>query len=149
MQRRGCIYGESIGKGRNGFLRPVGNPDVPNTVQKQGTPSELEHEAEIMHELRHPNVVQSFGLILAKGPDGPKTQCLVLEHMKCSLEDIMKTRRYRSKRVCAARDAAHWQQAAVFTMNLKVRIEYCITSRQLAQIVCSAQFKCAVSSIRL
>ncbi|DBA70658.1 TPA: serine/threonine protein kinase, CMGC, CDC2/CDK subfamily [Trebouxia sp. C0005] len=92
-KRRGCIYGESIGKGRNGFLRPVGNPDVPNTVQKQGTPSELEHEAEIMHELRHPNVVQSFGLILAKGPDGPKTQCLVLEHMKCSLEDIMKTRR--------------------------------------------------------
>jgi len=50
----------------------VGNPDVPNTVHKQGSPSELEHEAEIMHELRHPNVVQSFGLIIAKGPNGVK-----------------------------------------------------------------------------
>jgi len=66
-------------------------------VHKQGSPSELEHEAEIMHELRHPNVVQSFGLIIAKGPDGVKTHRLVLEHMKCSLEDIMKTRRYRSR----------------------------------------------------
>ena len=97
MQRQGWIWGNSIGQGRNGSVCPVGNSDVPNTVHKQGTPSELEHEAAIMHELRHPNVVQSFGLIVTKGLDGPKTHRLVLEHMKCSLEDIMKTRRYRSR----------------------------------------------------
>ncbi len=97
IQRQGWIWGNSIGQGRNGSLCPVGNPDVPNTVFKQGSPSELEHEAAIMHELRHPNVVQSFGLISAKGPDGPKTQCLVLERVNCSLEDIMKTRRYMSR----------------------------------------------------
>ncbi len=123
MQRQGWIWGNSIGQGRNGSLCPVGNPDVPNTVFKQGSPSELEHEAAIMHELRHPNVVQSFGLILAKGPDGVGTHRLVLEHMKCSLEDIMKTRRYRS----IACGAAHEQQAAVLRVDLKVKIKHCMT----------------------
>ncbi|KAL0052143.1 hypothetical protein WJX82_008474 [Trebouxia sp. C0006] len=97
VKRQGWIWGNSIGQGRNGSLCPVGNPDVPNTVFKQGSPSELEHEAAIMHELRHPNVVQSFGLISAKGPDGVGTHRLVPEHMKCSLEDIMKTRRLTVK----------------------------------------------------
>ena len=79
----------SIGQGRNGSVCPVENSSQPNVVFKFGSQSELEHEAEMMHELCHSSIIHCYGLFKAKNG------ChLALERMQGTLGDIMKIRRY-------------------------------------------------------
>ncbi len=105
MQCTGWIWGESIGKGRNGSVYPVKNPVTTETVFKSGSQSELENEGQLLHEVNHPNIIQSFGMFYDE--QRPGLCWLAVEQMQCTLEDVMKTRRCASSLLCVNNPECH------------------------------------------
>jgi serine/threonine protein kinase len=85
------IWGDSIGKGRNSSVCCVINPVTTSSVFKSGAQSELENEGQLLHELNHANIIQSYGIFHDNARPG--VCYLALEQMKCSLGDIMMERR--------------------------------------------------------
>ena len=88
---KGWVWHEPLGKGRNGSVMVVHNPIAPNVVFKQGSRQDLEHEADLLHEVHHPNVLHTYGLF---SPREDLEDCyLALERMDTSLGAVMGSRR--------------------------------------------------------
>lgn len=80
-----------MGKGRNSSVCCVNNPVTTSSVFKSGVQSELQKEGQLLHELNHANIIQSYGIFHDNARPG--VCYLALEQMKCSLQDIMMERR--------------------------------------------------------
>ena len=83
LQCSGWIWGESIGKGRNSSVCFAISPVTSSSVFKSGIQCELENEGQLLHELNHANIIQSYGILYDDARPG--VCYLALEQMKCSL----------------------------------------------------------------
>ncbi|KAL0051798.1 hypothetical protein WJX82_002306 [Trebouxia sp. C0006] len=73
--------GEPIGLGISGLILAATNPPFPNAILKKGSALHLDHEAEKLWVVRHPNVVQLYGMLGSHEdqPDGSPTAYLALK----------------------------------------------------------------------
>lgn len=79
---------ELLGAGRNGKVQNLSTANLPGAVFKSGSAHQIQSEADAMLEIRHPNVVMAYGTAwgFAKS-DGSLGPYLILERLKCSLQD--------------------------------------------------------------
>lgn len=86
------MIGKTLGSGRNGLVRKLQAFFLPNVaIKTSGSNSNLRHEAELLSDICHPNVVAGYGTMW--GPpeaNGTKTLYLAMECMSHSLEDRRK-----------------------------------------------------------
>ena len=87
-----CRFGKALGKGRNGEVQVLHAHFLPGAIVKSSASIEsLQHEAEILADIQHPNVVAGYGTMW--GPvlaDGSRQIFLAMERLDHSLADRIK-----------------------------------------------------------
>jgi len=81
LQTNDWQLGEPIGLGISGLILAATNPLFPNAILKKGSALHLDHEAEKLWVVRHPNVAQLYGMLGSHEdqPDGRPTAYLALK----------------------------------------------------------------------
>jgi len=81
LQTNDWQLGEPIGLGISGLILAATNPVFPNAILKKGSALHLDHEAEKLWVVRHPNVAQLYGMLGSHEdqPDGRPTAYLALK----------------------------------------------------------------------
>lgn len=98
VQDEPCQLGQALGKGVNGEVHALSAYILPHAVVKTSrTAKSIEHEAEVLSDIHHPNVVAGYGTLL--GPvleDRTRRLYLSMERLHHSLLD-----RRRSDPACS------------------------------------------------
>lgn len=91
LQTEEWQIGDMIRQGRNGQVLAAVNPHYPNTVLKRSHYTLIEHEAEKLWRLDHPNVVRMHAFVDSTDlqPDGSPAAYMVLDRLGPSLASLL------------------------------------------------------------
>ena len=89
LQDGTCRFEAQLGKGRHGEVYSLSSAFLPCKVAvKTGSQQQLQEEAAVMGELRHPNIVAGYGLLWGpQAADGSGPLWLAMERMQGSLAE--------------------------------------------------------------
>ena len=85
LQDDACDFGAALGKGRNGAVQLLHAHFLPGAVIKTGSLKAIEHEAAVLNDVHHPNVVAAYGTVF--GPQGSQEVYLAMERLGPSMLD--------------------------------------------------------------
>lgn len=86
---RNCMTGEELGSGANGAVQAMSIPVLPGAVfKKAGSQQAIEHEAGILRQVSHPNIVAAYGTMVGPAPSAGSKQhvFLAMERLGTSLQ---------------------------------------------------------------
>lgn len=85
---RYCRLTEEVGSGANGAVQAWTTCVLPGAVFKTGgNQAAIEHEAGILRQVQHPNIVAGYGTMWGpKRADGSRTLYLAMERLSYSMD---------------------------------------------------------------